>query len=98
MPRTIRSSGRSIRARDQFSNTPAPGLHFAGFVPARSKFHAARLAMDGLLPDGTKVREAPYNIPDKANGINAMIRATHRQTFLIQPRRHRSFPLVELRM
>jgi hypothetical protein len=65
-------------------------------VPASGKFHAARLAMDGVLPDGTNLRVDPYNIPDSANGINAMIRATHRQNFLIPPRRHRSFPLVEL--
>jgi hypothetical protein len=82
--------------RDRFSSTAAPGLHFAVFVPASGKFHAARLAMDGVLPDGTNLRVDPYNIPDSANGINAMIRATHRQNFLVPPRRHRSFPLVEL--
>jgi hypothetical protein len=82
--------------RDRFSGTAAPGLHFAVFVPASSKFHTARLAMDGVLPDGTDLRAAPYNVSESANGINAMIRATHRQNFLIPPRRHRSFPLVEL--
>jgi hypothetical protein len=83
-------------SRDRFSSTAAPGLHFAVFVPASGKFHTARLAMDGVLPDGTNLRAEPYNIPDSANGINAMIRASHRQNFLIPPRRHRSFPLVEL--
>jgi hypothetical protein len=82
--------------RDRFSNTAAPGMHFVAFVPATSKFHTARLAMDGVLPDGTNLRGDPYNIPDSANGINAMIRASHRQNFLIPPRRHRSFPLAEL--
>jgi hypothetical protein len=82
--------------RDRFGSAAAPGLHFAVFVPASGKFHAARLAMDGVLPDGTNLRSDPYNIPDSANGINAMIRATHRQDFLVPPRRHRSFPLVEL--
>jgi hypothetical protein len=52
--------------------------------------------MDGLLPDGTNLRAAPYNITDANNGINGVIRASHRQNYLIPPRRHRSFPLVEL--
>jgi hypothetical protein len=52
--------------------------------------------MDGVLPDGTNLRAAPYNVPDSANGINSLIHATHRQNFLIPPRQHRSFPLAEL--
>jgi hypothetical protein len=52
--------------------------------------------MDGVLPDGTNLRQAPYNINDSANGINRVIRATHRQNYLIPPRSHRAFPLVEL--
>jgi hypothetical protein len=31
-----------------------------------------------------------------ANGINAFIQATRRQNFLIPPRAHRAFPLLEL--
>jgi hypothetical protein len=83
-------------ARDGWSSTAAAGMHFVAFVPASSKFHAARNAMDGLLPDGTNLRAAPYNITDANNGINGVIRASHRQNYLIPPRRHRSFPLVEL--
>jgi hypothetical protein len=52
--------------------------------------------MDGVLPDGTNLRQPPYSIPDSANGINQAIRATHRQNFLIPPRARRSFPLLEL--
>jgi hypothetical protein len=83
-------------ARDQWNPTAAAGMHFVAFVPASSKFHGARLAMDGVLPDGTNLREAPYNMTDASTGINATIRASHRQNYLIPPRRHRSFPLVEL--
>jgi hypothetical protein len=70
-----------------------PGLHFAVFVPASSKFHAARLAMDGVLPGGTDLRTkvAPANM-----GINAIMQATHRQNYVVPPRAHRSFPLAEL--
>ncbi len=73
----------------------APGLHFVSFLPASHRFHVARLAMDGVLPDGTNLRGAPYHIADTHNGINSMIRATHRQNFLVPPRKRRSFPLVE---
>ncbi len=82
--------------RDNWLSTAAAGMHFVAFVPASSKFHGARLAMDGVLPDGTNLRAAPYNITDANTGINSAIRASHRQNYLIPPRRHRSFPLVEL--
>jgi hypothetical protein len=72
-----------------------PGLHFAVFVPTSSRFHAARTAMDGVLPDGTDLR-AQYGLTDDQIGINSSTRATHRQNFLVPPRAHRSFPLVEL--
>ena len=32
----------------------------------------------------------------KDNGINGMTRASHRQNYVIPPRKNRSFPLVEL--
>jgi hypothetical protein len=53
------------------------GLHFVAFTPASSKFHAARNAMDGVLPDGTNLRTAPYNITDANNGLNGVIGASH---------------------
>jgi hypothetical protein len=81
---------------DQWSQLAAPGLHFVAFTATSQQFHAMRLAMAGVLPDGTNLREAPYNIGDEQNGINQSIRATHRQNFLIPPRVHRSFPLAEL--
>jgi hypothetical protein len=73
----------------------AAGLHFVAFVPASSKFHAARLAMDGMLPDGTNLK-TKYGVDPGSAGINAALRTSHRQNYLIPPRAHRSFPLVEL--
>jgi hypothetical protein len=32
----------------------------------------------------------------RAQGLNSVLRTTHRQNFLVPPRAHRSFPLVEL--
>jgi hypothetical protein len=81
--------------RDHFSTTGAAGMHFVAFIPASSKFHAARMSMDGVLPDGTNLRTT-YGLSDANIGINAAIRASHRQNYLIPPRAHRSFPLVEL--
>jgi hypothetical protein len=71
--------------------TKAPGMHFVAFVPGHHLFHRARLAMDGVLPDGTTL-----GLPVEQTGINAMMRASHRQNFVVPPRRNRSFPLVEL--
>jgi hypothetical protein len=107
----LRPKGTSVPLREDFNTldnpffwspaagfvTPnAPGMHFVAFLPASRLFHRARRAMDGVMPDGTNFREAPYNIPDENNGINARMRASHRQNYLIPPRRNRSFPLVEL--
>jgi hypothetical protein len=79
------------------SPTPnRPGLHFAVFVPASGKFHTARTAMDGVLPDGTDLRLPPYNLTQDKIGFNTLMQATHRQNYLVPPRRHRSFPLAEL--
>jgi hypothetical protein len=85
---------------DPTEHTTAPdagkaGLHFVAFVPASSKFHAARLAMDGVLPDETNL-ETKYGVAPGSAGINAALKASHRQNYLIPPRAHRSFPLVEL--
>lgn len=77
--------------RDQWNATQnRPGLHFVVFTPTSGRFHAARNAMDGVLPDGT-ILGTP-----RGNGINAMLTTTHRQNFLVPPRTHRSFPMAEL--
>ena len=79
--------------RDGTSDSPAAGVHFVVFNPSSDDFNRGRLAMDGVLPDGTKLPFAPR---DRGQGFNSILRTTHRQNFLVPPRRHRSFPLVEL--
>jgi hypothetical protein len=79
---------------DRQQATPAAGLHFVAFAATSDTFHRARRAMDGQLGDG---RTLPIDPRSRAQGLNAVIRATHRQNFLVPPRRHRSFPLAELR-
>ena len=78
---------------DGFSKTPAAGVHFVVFNPTSDDFHRNRLAMDGILPDGTRLPLPPRG---RGQGINSVLRTTHRQNFLVPPRKHRSFPLVEL--
>jgi hypothetical protein len=48
--------------------------------------------MDGQLP-GEKIELEPRSRPQ---GFNEVLSTTHRQNFLVPPRRHRSFPLAEL--
>jgi hypothetical protein len=80
-------------ARDGMSDTPAAGVHFVVFNPSSDDFTRVRMAMDGVLPDGTKL---PFGSRDRGQGFNSVLHTTHRQNFLVPPRRHRSFPLVEL--
>ena len=78
---------------DGMSQGPRAGLHFVVFNPTSDDFHRNRLAMDGRLPDGTKL---PLTPRARQQGFNSILRTTHRQNFLVPPRRHRSFPLAEL--
>jgi hypothetical protein len=80
-------------AVDRQRDEPAAGLHFVVFTPTSDDFHRTRLAMDGILPDGTSV---PLHPRARGQGFNSILQTTHRQNFLVPPRRHRSFPLVEL--
>ena len=80
----------------QIPTTHKAGLHFAVFVPTSFKFHTARTAMDGILPDGTNLRDNELKGNDSNIGFNSIMKATHRQNFVLPPRAHRSFPLVEL--
>ncbi len=80
--------------RDRFVREPAAGLHFVVFNPSSDDFRRNRLAMDGILPDGTVL---PFEPRSRGQGFNAVLQTTHRQNFLVPPRAHRSFPLAELR-
>jgi hypothetical protein len=79
--------------RDGMKPGPAAGLHFVVFNPTSDDFHRGRLAMDGVLPDGTKLEFTPRA---RGQGFNSVLTTTHRQNFLVPPRRYRSFPLAEL--
>ena len=78
--------------RDGYSQSPAAGLHFVVFAPTSDAFHRTRCSMDGAYPNGTTLS---IGARDPHQGFNAILETTHRQNFLVPPRAHRSFPLVE---
>jgi hypothetical protein len=78
---------------DGHSDLPAAGMHFLAFSPSSDFFRRMRLAMDGRYSDGVAL---PIDPSSPRMGLNGVIHATHRQNFLVPPRRHRSFPLAEL--
>ncbi len=80
-------------AHDGLSKEPAAGVHFVVFNPSGDDFERNRLAMDGVFPGGKKLPVQPRN---RAAGFNSVLTTTHRQNFLVPPRRHRSLPLAEL--
>jgi hypothetical protein len=78
-------------AGDHYSNKNAAGLHFIVFQPTIAIFNNVRLAMDGHYSDKT----LPVAPRSPHAGINSVLHTTHRQNYLVPPRRHRSFPLAE---
>lgn len=76
---------------NHYSKKPAAGLHFIMFQPTIAIFNLVRLAMDGHYSDMT----LPVAPRSPHAGINSVLHTTHRQNYLVPPRRHRSFPLAE---
>lgn len=89
--------GQALQLRVDFNtmdamdgDAPTPGLHFLAFTPGSRIFHQSRKGMDAT--DAAR----RYDIGSHANGINAFLHVTRRQNFLVPPRIHRAFPLLEL--
>jgi hypothetical protein len=78
---------------DHLHSAPQAGLHFLAFTPTTDFFRRMRLSMDGHFPDGVKLPIGPRS---PSMGLNGVLHNTHRQNYLVPPRRHRSFPLAEL--
>jgi hypothetical protein len=76
---------------NHYSEKKAAGLHFIMFQPTIGTFNRIRLAMDGHYSDTT----LPVAPRSHSAGINSVLFTTHRQNYLVPPRRHRSFPLAE---
>jgi hypothetical protein len=65
-------------------------LEFLMFVPTAQLFASMRNAA------AAQKLAQQFNVDPGDNGLERFITATRRQNFLVPPRRHRSFPLVEL--
>ena len=65
---------------------------FVVFNPSSDDFERNRRAMDGVYRnERLKLKQrSPHQ------GMNSVLRTTHRQNFIVPPRRHRSFPLAEI--
>jgi hypothetical protein len=89
-PIHLRMDGPGFDAMDVPGGASLPKLQFTIFVPTADFFAKLRTSQASLdLQD-------KYGVSPNANGLERFITATRRQNFLIPPRRHRSFPLLEL--
>jgi hypothetical protein len=89
-PLHIRMDGPGFDDLDVPDSTNQPKLHFSVFVPAAKVFAEMRRNQASLdLADR-------YRVAEDDQGLERFISATRRQNFLVPPRRHRAFPLVEL--
>jgi hypothetical protein len=89
-PMHIRSDGPGFDSLDVPGGSLQPKLQFAIFVPTSAFF--AKLRRNQASLDLTE----RFKVPPAHNGIERFVTATRRQNFLVPPRRHRSFPLVEI--
>jgi hypothetical protein len=89
-PVHIRMDGPGFDAMDVPDGSSQPKLQFTIFVPTADFFTTMRTNQASL--DLVK----KYGVADEDNGLERFITATRRQNFLVPPRAHRAFPLVEL--
>ncbi|HEV7657115.1 MAG TPA: hypothetical protein VGP36_20615 [Mycobacteriales bacterium] len=67
-----------------------PKLQFTAFVPTADFFDQMRRSQAALN------LQTQFVVDPLDNGLERFLTATRRQNFLVPPRRHRAFPLVEL--
>jgi len=89
-PIHIRMDGPGYDSMDVPDGSAQPKLQFTIFVPTSDFF----LTMRGN--QAAADLEHQYGMAAEDNGLERFITATRRQNYLIPPRRHRAFPLVEI--
>lgn len=89
-PLHIRADGPGYDSLDVPDGSEQPKLHFSIFVPTADFFRTMRRSQAS-----TDLAQK-YGVPARNQGLERFMTATRRQNFLVPPRRHRSFPLVEL--
>ncbi len=103
-PLHIRNDGPGLSSLDVVDGSTVPSLEFMVFVPTSEFFRVLRIndaSLDFVKvgQDGgtaTSVAAGIEAADGNDNGLERFTSATRRQNFLIPPRRHRSFPLLEL--
>ena len=89
-PIHIRADGPGFDSLDVPDGSQQPKLNFSIFVPTADFFRTMRrnqASLDLAQQNG---------VPQDNLGLERFITATRRQNFLVPPREHRSFPLLEL--
>jgi hypothetical protein len=89
-PIHIRADGPGFDSLDVPDGSPQPKLNFSIFVPTADFFRTMRRNQASL--DLAKQN----GVPQDNLGLERFITATRRQNFLVPPRKHRAFPLLEL--
>ncbi|HEU5332282.1 MAG TPA: hypothetical protein VFU73_05955 [Actinocrinis sp.] len=101
-PMHIRNDGPGLDGMDVPAFQPFPGqatvpagsnqfkLQFLMFVPTADLFARMRTAV------AAQDLQVQFGVDPDDNGLERFITATRRQNFLVPPRRHRAFPLLEL--
>ena len=89
-PIHLRMDGPGLDAMDVPGGGTLPKLQFTAFVPSADFFKTLR------VNQGSLDLQQKYGVDPSDNGLERFLTATRRQNFLIPPRRHRGFPLVEL--
>lgn len=89
-PIHLRMDGPGYDAMDVPGGAARPKLQFTIFVPSAEFFRTLRTHQASLD------LQHSFGVRPNDNGLERFITATRRQNFLIPPRRHRAFPLLEL--
>jgi len=89
-PLHIRMDGPGFDTMDVPDGSTQPKLHFTVFVPTANFFAAMRRNQAA-----TDLVER-HGVEEEDNGLERFLTVTRRQNFLVPPRIHRAFPLVEL--
>ncbi len=101
-PLHIRMDGPGFDALDVPDGSNQPKLQFSGFFPSAEFFRVMRNNAASLdlvntpLGNPTSVPEGVLPSDPDDDGLERHITTTRRQNFLVPPRRHRVFPLLEL--
>lgn len=98
-PIHIRMDGPGFSSGDVPGGSSQPKLQFTIFVPTADFFttmRANQAALQFQATEDANGNATSLGVHSDDNGLERFLIATRRQNFLVPPRRHRAFPLVEL--